>query len=175
MRTFATKDMERRLGHSPKPSWALSHVHIKWMDNQSKLAWGMAGSAAERHDIAGAATTSLLAHLGWLGVGEIFEASATDGTGTTPVQGPTRGFPHVGAVEVNLWLETKSDPCRVAGVVISYETLSGLSLAMWMQRLLTFEPARAGHLFSSKRYPMWTSRIFREDFAWPVFESMGSA
>ena len=101
MMTFATKDMERRLGHSSKPSWALSHVHIKWMDNQSKLAWGMAGSA----------TANLLAYLGWLRGGEIFEASTTDVTVTTPMQGPTRGLPpHVGAVEFNLLLETKSDP-----------------------------------------------------------------
>jgi hypothetical protein len=176
MMTFATKGMERRLGHSSKPSWALSYVHIKWMDDQFKFAWGMAGSAPERHDIAVAATANLLAYLGWLRGGEIFEASTTDVTVTTPVQGPTRGLPpHVGAVEFNLLLETKSDPCRVADIVIAYETLSGLSLGLWMQRLRTFEPARAGHLFSSKRYPVWTSRIFREDFAWPLLELMRSA
>jgi hypothetical protein len=173
MVTFASKGMERRLGHSSKPSWALSYVHIKWMDDQFELAWLLASSEDERHDIAIAATANLLAYLGWLRGGEIFKASVDDVTVVPPSEGPTRGLPpHVGAIEFDLLPETKSDPCRVADIVIAYETLSGLSLGSWMTRLLTFEPARAGCLFSSKRHPVWTSRLFREEFAWPLLELM---
>ena len=176
MLTFATKGMERRLGHSSKPSWALSYVHIKWLDDQFHIAWGRARSKAEQHDIAIAATANLLAYLGWLRGGEIFEASESDMTVTPPSEGPTRGLPPlVGAIEFNLLLETKSDPCRVADIVVAYETLSGLSLGAWVQRLLTFPPAKPGRLFSSRRYPVWTSRIFREDFAWPLLELMRRA
>jgi hypothetical protein len=173
MMTFATKGMERRLGHSSQPSWALSYVHIKWLDDQFESAWRRARSESERHDIVIAGTANLLAYLGWLRGGEIFEASPDDVTVTPPVAGPTRGLPpQVGAVEFNLLPETKSDPCRVADIVIAYETLSGFSLGRWMDRLLTFEPARAGRLFSSRRYPVWTSRIFRTEFAWPLLELM---
>jgi hypothetical protein len=173
MVTFATKGMERRLGHSSQPSWALSYIHIKWLNDQFELAWTLASTPAEQHDIAIAATANLLAYLGWLRGGEIFEASVDDVTVTPPSEGPTRGLPpQVGAIEFNLLLETKSDPCRVADIVITYETLSGLSLGDWMDRLLTFEPALAGRLFSSVRHPVWTSRTFREDFAWPLLELM---
>ena len=105
--------------------------------------------------------------------GRDFEASEVDMTVTPPSEGPTRGLPPlVVAIEFNLLLETKSDPCRVADIVVAYETLSGLSLGAWVQRLLTFTPAQPGRLFSSRRYPVWTSRFFRKDFAWPLLELM---
>lgn len=166
MLSCATKGMERRLGNSSKPSWALSYVHIKWMDTHLESAWHNATSADDRHDIVIAATVNLLAYLGWLRGGEIFEASDDDLAVTPPSEGPTRGLPpNVGAIEFNLLPETKSDPCRVADIVIAYETLSGFSLGTWVKRLATFEPARPGRLFSSRRHPVWSSRIFREEFA----------
>jgi hypothetical protein len=105
--------------------------------------------------------------------GEIFEAADEDMIVTPPAEGPTRGLPpNVGAIEFNLLAETKSDPCRVANIVVAYETLSGSCLGRWVDRLATFVPARPGRLFSSLRHPVWTSRIFREEFAWPLLELM---
>jgi hypothetical protein len=173
MLSFATKGMERRLGQTSKPSWALSWVHIKFMDEQFEIGWELAQPQDDRHDIAIAAAANLMAYLGWLRGGEIFEASEDDLEVTPPSEGPTRGLPpNVGAIEFNLLAETKTDPCRVADIVMAYETLSGLCLGQWVIRLSTFEPTIPGQLFSSKRHPVWTSRIFREEFAWPLLELM---
>jgi hypothetical protein len=35
--TFATKGMARRLGTAAKPSWALSHIHIAYIDRRLKI------------------------------------------------------------------------------------------------------------------------------------------
>jgi hypothetical protein len=68
-------------------------------------------------------------------------------------EGPPRGLPpNVGAVEFILLPETKSDPCRLADIVIAYKTLSVASLGNWVKRLATFEPARLDRLFSSRRH-----------------------
>jgi hypothetical protein len=176
MMSFAAKGMERRLGQTSKPSWAISYVHLKWMDDKLEAGWHMAHTRHERHDFTIAATANLLAYLGWLRGGEIFEASTDDLEVTRPTEGPTRGLPpNVGAIEFNLLPETKSDPCRVADIVVAYETLSGLCLGRWVERLATFEPAIPGRLFSSQRHPVWSSRIFREEFAWPLLELMRKA
>jgi hypothetical protein len=41
-----------------------------------------------------------------------------------------------------------------------------------MERLACFAPAVPGRLFSSRNFPVWTSRIFWEHFAWPLLELM---
>jgi hypothetical protein len=70
MLIFATKGMECWLGHSSKPSWALSHVHVKWLNDQFNVAWIHTQSKAEQHDIDIAAAANLLVCLGWLRGGE---------------------------------------------------------------------------------------------------------
>jgi hypothetical protein len=73
---------------------------------------------------------------------------------TPPSEGPTRGLPpNVGAIEFNLFPETKTDPCRVADIVMAYETLSGLCLGQWVTRLATFEPTNPGQLFHPSDTP----------------------
>jgi hypothetical protein len=51
MLTFASKGMERRLGSHSRPSWALSHVHIAWIDDCLDEAWQHAPTAADRHNL----------------------------------------------------------------------------------------------------------------------------
>jgi hypothetical protein len=171
--TFCAKGMARRMGTETKQSWALSHVHIAYIDDQLEEAFRRATTEDGRHEIACAGSSNLMAYLGWLRSGELFGGAREDLTLTRPVEGPTRGLPPgVGAVEYNLSEETKSDPCQTADVIMAWETLSGLSVGKWLDRLLEFEPHDGTSLFSTRIQPTWTSRYFREEFAWPLLEQM---
>jgi hypothetical protein len=74
MLTFATKGMERRLGSHSKPSWALLHVHIKWIDDCLHEAWQNAPTTSDCHNLAIAGFANLMFYLGWLRGGELFDA-----------------------------------------------------------------------------------------------------
>jgi hypothetical protein len=67
MLTFASKGMERHLGSNSKPSWALSHVHIQWIDDCLNEAWKQAPTPLDRHNLAIAGFANLMFYLGsWL-------------------------------------------------------------------------------------------------------------
>ena len=78
----------------------------------------------------------------------------------------------MGAIEYSLGMETKSDPCQTADVVVAWESISGLNLGQWLVRLLSYEPTLPGRLFSTDVQANWTSRHFREHYAWPFLEQM---
>jgi hypothetical protein len=75
-------------------------------------------------------------------------------------------------VEHNLSEETKSDLCQTANVIMAWETLPGLSIGKWLDRLLEFKPHDGTSLFSTATQPIWTSQYYREEFAWPLLEQM---
>jgi hypothetical protein len=52
--------------------------------------------------------------------------------------------------------------------VMAYETLSGLQLGSWVTEIRRYRPTMTGFLFSTSRQPKWTSRCFRETYAWPL-------
>jgi hypothetical protein len=173
MLTFATKGLERRLGSHSKPSWALSHVHLKWIDDCLDQAWNQAPTDSDRHNLAIAGFANLMFYLGWLRGGELFDCAPEDLIVTLPEAAAARGLPPgIGAIELILLPETKSDPAKTADVVVAYCTLSGLSLGKWASRLADHVPFTPGRLFSSPDHPTWTSRIFRENYAWPLLEAM---
>jgi hypothetical protein len=174
MLTFASKGMARRLGTQVKQSWALSHVHIAYINRKLQEAYEHTTSHTYRHELACAATANLLAYLGWLRGTELFDSAADELTVILPADAAQHELPpHVGAVLLNLLPETKSNPCQVADIVAAYETLSGLNLGFWAQELQTFPPfAGDGYLFSTKHNPKWVSRYFRETYAWPLLEQM---
>ena len=171
--TFGTKGMARRMGTETKPSWALSHVHLAYINARLEEAFLRAAILEDRHELACAGCCNLMAYLGWLRSGEMFGGQRADVTLTPPEEGPLRGLPiGMGAIEFSLGDETKSDPCQTADVVMAWETLSGLNLGQWLERLFEHEPAVAGMLFSTDIQPHWTSRHFREQYAWPFLEQM---
>jgi hypothetical protein len=171
--TFAAKGMSRRLGTASEKSWAISHVHVAYIDQALDKAYQKARTPERQHEIAVAAFTNLIAYLGWLRGGEIFEAEEDDLVVTLPVDGATRGLPPgVGAVEFSLLPETKSDPTIVADVVTAFTTMSGLSPGKWALRVQAFRPTVFGKLFSTPITPVWSSRHFRENFAIPLLEQM---
>jgi hypothetical protein len=171
--TFCAKGMARRMGTETTPSWAVSHIHVAYIDAHLEEAYQAATDADDRHEITCAGCVNLMAYLGWLRGGELFGADRTDVTLTRPADGPTRGLPFgVGAVELNLGAETKSDPCQTADVIMAWETLSDLSVGKWLERLFLFDSQDGHGLFSTKVQPTWTSKYFREQFAWPMLEGM---
>jgi hypothetical protein len=168
---FTFKGLERRLGHNPQASWALSYVHIKYLDTHLEEAYQHAMTHDDRHDLVVAGSSNLFFYLGWLRGGELYKGQDTDLTLTPPAEAASQGLPPgIGAVAFDLLPETKTDPCRTADVVIAWETLSGFRLGRWLTRLLAFAPQVPGMLFSTAHHPIWTSRIFREHYAWPLLE-----
>jgi hypothetical protein len=171
--SFATKGMARRMGTASEKSWAISHVHVAYINDSLETAYQTARTTALRHELAVVGLTNLLAYLGWLRGGEIFEADQADLVVTLPNNGPSRGLPPgVGAVEYSLLPETKSDPTLVADVILAFTTLSGLSPGKWALRLQAFTPQVPGKLFSTSTTPIWTSQRFRRIFALPLLEQM---
>jgi hypothetical protein len=133
--TLTASGMARRLGTEVKKSWALSHVHIAYIDSHLNMLYETALDEDSRHELACARTVNLLAYLGWLQSMEIFDGAADSATLVTPADGPTRGLsPNIGAIEFRLLAATKSDPTETADVIITWTCLSGLSLGKWMMR-----------------------------------------
>jgi hypothetical protein len=129
--TFAAKGMSLHLGASAKKSWAISHVQVACIYQVLEQACHNAGlNPCLQHKILVAAFTNLIACLGWLRGGEIFQAEETDLVVTLPIDGPVWGLPPgISAVEHSLPPETKSDPTVLANVVTAFTTMSGLRTA----------------------------------------------
>jgi hypothetical protein len=168
---FTYKGLERRLGNNPQASWALSYVHIKYLDSRLEEAFHLAASRPEQHDIVVAGCSNLFFYLGWLRGGELYQGQDSDLALTPPQEAASKGLPPgIGVVEFDLLPETKTDPCRTADVVIAWETLSGFKFGLWLTRLLSFDPRIPGMLFSTAQHPVWTSQVFRVNYAWPLLE-----
>jgi hypothetical protein len=174
--TFATKGLARRIGTQTKPSWALSHIHIAYLDQRLREAYSKSTDDAYRHELACAGFANILGYLGWLRGTELFEARYEDLTIIPPNAGATYGLPpNIGAILLDLMAETKTNPCQVADLVLAYETLSGLSPGYWVSELRRFSSCRHGRIFSTKTEPAWSSRYFRMNYAWPLLEEMMEA
>jgi hypothetical protein len=50
--TFATKGIARRLGSQSQSSWALSYVHLKYINSELRSAYGLASDPTTRHELA---------------------------------------------------------------------------------------------------------------------------
>jgi hypothetical protein len=121
-------------------------------------------SSAGRREIAAAAVTHLLAWLGWLRSNELFSLTWGDARITRPGDGPSRGLPFgIGAIELRLLKETKSNRTKVADVVIAYASASGLVLGLWLERLRfhTRDTGVEARLIRGSSGLPWTSRYFR--------------
>ena len=167
--------LSRRIGTAVTPSWALSWIHIAFIDSYLEAIFSTTTNKELQHNIVCAGVINLFTYLGWLRSQDIFNLQVSDITVTTPINGPARGLPpNVGAIELRLLKATKANQTETADVVIAFETLSGLTPGKWFARLLTFQPVIQEVLFSTHSYPRWTSRIFREHFAHPILEKQRS-
>jgi hypothetical protein len=62
MATFATKGMARRLCTAAKASWALSHIHIAYLDRRLQAWYKNATMDTERREVACAGMANLNAY-----------------------------------------------------------------------------------------------------------------
>ena len=169
---FFTEGMSRRMGIEVKPSMALSHVQVAYLDKALEVQWRMSRSDRQRLEVAAAGTANLVAWLGWLRASEMFSLRASDVTVTQPEDGERWGLPPgVGAVVLNLLPMTKSSPTSAGDVVMAFTCLSGLSVGKWICRLLKMRPPD-GLLFSSAACSHWSSRHFRCTWLYPLLEIM---
>ena len=156
--------MARRVGDHSKPPIALTLQQILCIMRHLEAAWQKARHPMIRREIAAAAVTNLLGWLGWLRSAEVFSLQWTDLRLTRPADGPRIGLPlGVGAVELRLLPETKSNRTKVADVVISYICASGLAPGLWVERLKETWPKAEprDYIIRGKAGIKWTSTYFR--------------
>jgi hypothetical protein len=133
---FMSKGMSQRMGDEAKPSVALLHRHVEWMDTFFDNAYHNSRDQDERAELARAALANLVAWLGWLRATEIFSLQWSDVTVVDPEDGPSLDLPaDVGAVGLKLLPQTKASRTRTADVLLAYTTASGFSPGKWLHRL----------------------------------------
>jgi integrase len=167
--------MAKRVGDHNKPPIALTFSQIQWIMDHLASNWRLSVSPAAKRETAAAAVTNLLGWLGWLRSAETFSLTWGDVSITRPVDGPRRGLPPgVGVIELRLLPETKSNRTKVADVVISYLCASGLSLGIWMDRLLQVwpQPQSTDLLIKGDDGHGWTSHFFRVHHLYPWLRRM---
>jgi hypothetical protein len=90
--TLTASGMARRLGTEVKKSWALSHVHIAYIDSHLDKLYDGALDEDSKHELACAGTINLIAYLGWLRSMENFNVELDSVSMIDPADGPTRGL-----------------------------------------------------------------------------------
>ena len=156
--------MARRVGDHSRPPIALTLQQVLWVLEYLETLWAQATSPAIRREVAAAAVTHLLGWLGWLRSVELFSLKWMDLKLTRPAHGPRIGLPlGVGAIELRLLPETKSNRTKVADVVISYICASGLAPGLWLERLqLTWPTADPqDYIIRGQDETKWTSTYYR--------------
>lgn len=173
---FFNKGMSVRLGTKVTPSKVLLSRHIHW--NQTyrlRLLRSGCLSPLEEYILIAAQVVELLGWLGWLRSGECFALAREDFLLIRPEDGERAGLPpNVGAVQLSLLPETKSNRTSTADVVIAWRTSSGLLLGDWVHLLLVRMDAlgwTAGFCrpFRDPRNGVpWTSRYYRHELLFPL-------
>jgi hypothetical protein len=160
--THFSTGLKRRMGASAKKSTALRFQHILFLNAQFETMFQSAPDLDTRHEAAAAGTTNLLFWLAWVRSNEGFSLSLADIVITPPGDGPRKGLPvGVGVIEIRLLPETKTNSAATADIIVAYTCWSGLSLGLWLQRLLAFAPADGRSLFSTPACRKWSSQYYR--------------
>ncbi len=177
--TLFSKGMCSRLGTDSRPSKSLLHRHIQQLHQRLNGWYHQEMDEGGRRDFALAALCNLLLWLGWLRSSEAFSLRWEDIQLTRPRDGPQLDLPQgIGAVQLRLRPETKSNRSRRADVVLSYKSGSGLPLGTWVLR------AQSACQATDRRYPLvfchvdgtpWTSAYFREKFLYPSLHEQRAA
>jgi hypothetical protein len=156
--------MAKRASDHSKPPIALTLAQVCWIMTRLESMWTMCPTPAGRREIAAAAVTNLLGWLGWLRSRELFSLTWGDITITRLAHGPRLGLPlGVGAIELRLLPETKTNRTKVADVVIAYICASGLTPGLWLDRLRqVWDPTHPHEfLIQGKNGHPWSSQYFR--------------
>jgi hypothetical protein len=178
---FMSNGMRRRLGDASKPSKAILHRHVQWIDAFLLQAYLRSNDPEHRAELARAALVNLAAWLGWLRAMEVFSLQWADVTVLEPEDGPVMDLPAMtGAVSFRLLPQTKSDRTKTADVILAYNTSSGFSLGLWLHRLcdslgVAEFPTDSSDLFVDRDGTRWTSLYFRSTYLIPLLEMQRKA
>ena len=169
--------MARRMGTESRPSVALQCSHIIAMDLLWHQAWDDTIDLRAHREISAAAVTNLIAWLGWLRAMETFGLSWDDVTVTVPIDGALLGLPlGMGAIQLRLLSQTKSQRTQVADCVIAHTTkFSKLSLGLWIERMRALWPDHADGgvpLIWGGSGNRWTSRDYRRNHLYPMLRTL---
>jgi len=141
--TLMSIGMSKRMGDESKPPIAITYWQVRWAIDCLEALWKVCPveDVAGCREIAAATVAALMAWFGWLRSLELFSLTWGDATITRPASGPKIGLPPgIGAIELRLLAETKTDQTKVADIVISYATASGFLPGLWMEWLHSLWP-----------------------------------
>jgi len=171
--TFQQLGMARRMGKTSSQSWPLLFKHILFMDQQFERMWESASDDLTRWEVATAALANLVFWGSWLRGGEGFGLKVSDVEVHGPETGPLFDLPvGVGHIGLRLLPETKTNPFRVADVVMAYRFASGLCPGLWFERKFLYGSYDGVSLFSTPAKRQWDSGYFRQQYVYPLLELM---
>jgi hypothetical protein len=165
------KGMSRRLGDSTKPSAALLHRHVHYLDGSLDERYDRARTPALRLEIAKAGLANLTAWMGWLRAIELFSLRWQDVDRVDPADSAQHDIPTgTGLLLLALLEQTKTSQTRTADVVLAGETASGLNVMAWFDRIGYNLPAGgqpADYIFVHPSGKRWDSHYFRHTYLLP--------
>jgi hypothetical protein len=177
--TLMSTGMSRRLGDESNPSVALLDQHVRFLNDMLEQRFHAAHDPRIKTEIARAALANLVAWLAWLRAQELFSLCWCDLTITAPADGETLDLPRgIGAVQLRLSAQTKTDRTRKADVIIAYTTKSGHSPGLWLQRLQRGIGRAQGQttegdttaVFCYQDGQQWSSKFFRTTYLIPSLQ-----
>jgi hypothetical protein len=176
--SFFTTGLGARVGTETKPAIALLMRHVQAMDKYYLSQYRKATNPASQRKWALAGLLNVVFWLGWLRSQETFQLKWTSVTVVDPKDGPTVDLPpNVGVCFLDLGPSTKTSRGVNAKVVISYQSLSGLSCGRWFKR--AFAASGGSDMANDHRYifthasgKLWSSRYYRHHFLYPSLERL---
>ena len=175
--TLMSSGMSRRLGDESRPAVALLDRHIRFLDSSLERRFHAVHEPRIRIELARAGVANLMAWLAWLRAQELFGMRWCDLTLTSPADSAVLDFPvGIGAVQLRLLEQTKTEQSRTADLVLAYTTGSGLQLGRWIRRLRSLVaqeqagiPMEADEstVFTHHDGRPWDSLFFRTNYLVP--------
>lgn len=168
--TLFARGFSARIGDSPIPATALLGRHVRGLDEWMNAQYEQSLSPQDKWEWAKAGTANLILWLGWLRSSETFNLKRSDVSVIPPARGPYHDLPEsTGAILLQLSPETKSNRVANADVIIAFETITGLQLGKWLERLYLCAPAELANdnLFSHPDGTPWDSHYYRNTYLYP--------
>ena len=177
--TLMSTGMSRRLGDESSPAVALMDCHVRFLDATLERRYLATQDLSIKAELSRAGLANLLAWLAWLRAQELFGLCWSDVTITDPADAGTLDLPFgIGAIQLRLLAQTKTDRTRKADMIIAYKTGSGLQPGRWVRRLraLLGHPQDQGTIgnnsliFCHRDGRPWTSNFFRTTYLLPSLQ-----
>lgn len=171
-----TEGLRRRVGDTPRPSYALLERHVKAALEQCDARYKASHRLADKRHWAQMGLANCLLWLGWLRSHELFDLRWEDVVFIRPEEGPRHDLPPgVGCLLLTLNPLTKTSQARTVDVPIAHATAAGFRPGVWYERLCSHtHEARDSKrpIFVKPNGAAWTSDFFRSTFLYPLLETL---